>query len=80
MFTEETPPNTPAKKIWAGPKLLIISRNNVSASKIYPNVHEGTGKYTADTSYSTFVNQAGTSRIVLTKHGNVLGHKSSAAS
>ncbi len=80
MLTEEIIPNTPAKKIWAEPKLLIISRNSVLASKIYPNIHEGTGKYTADTSYASFVNQAGTSRIVLTKHGNVLGHKSSAAS
>lgn len=80
MFTELTPRNTPAKKIWAEPKVFIISRNNVSASKVYPNVHEGTGKYTANATYSSFVNQAGTSRILLTKHGNVLGHKSSAAS
>jgi len=80
MLPEEITPNTPAKKTWAEPKLLIIARNNVLASKIYPNIHEGTGKYTADTSYSTFINQAGTSRIMLTKHGNVVGHKSSAAS
>jgi hypothetical protein len=80
MLIPEITPNTPVKKTWAEPKVLIISKNNVLASKAYPNVHEGTGKYTADTSYASFVNQAGTSRIMLTKHGNVLGHKSSAVS
>ncbi|WP_448702777.1 hypothetical protein ACFGVR_10525 [Mucilaginibacter sp. AW1-3] len=80
MFTEETLPNTPIKKTWADPRLFIISRNDILTPKSKPNVHESTGKYTANASYGYFSNQAGTSRVVLTKNGNPIGNVSSAAS
>jgi len=80
MFNEQTPLSVPKKKDWIGPKLILISRNDVLTPKSKPNVHEGTGKYTADTSYGFFSNQAGTSRVTLTKHGNPIGNVSSAAS
>jgi len=80
MYTEETMPNVPGKKNWKDPELLIISRNNVLGSKTHPNVHEATGKTVTTNGYVYFSNQAGTSRVVLSKHSNPIGHKSSAAS
>ena len=80
MHTKVTTPNTPAKKSWAEPELLLISRNTVSGSKIHTSVHEGTGKTVATNGYVYFSNQAGTRHFSLSKHSNPIGHKSSAAS
>ncbi|OCX54714.1 hypothetical protein BEL04_10850 [Mucilaginibacter sp. PPCGB 2223] len=79
MEAKETPAGAPAKKTWASPWLLLISRNTVSA-KVYPNVHEGTGKTVVTAVYSYYSNQAGTAHITLAKNGYHLGNKSSAAS
>jgi len=79
MYTE-TISNAPAKKAWKDPELLIISRNNILGSKTHPNVHEATGKTVTTNGYVYFSNQAGTSRVVLSKHSNPIGNKSSAAS
>lgn len=79
MRTEHIAPNTSTKKAWKQPELILISHNDV-LTKLNSKVHEGTGKHVKTNGYSYFSNQAGTSRVVLTKHSNPLGSTKSAYS
>jgi len=81
MQIKELPRITPIKKNWEVPQLHIISKNqDIRAGKVYPQIHEGTGIYVQNASSKSFVTPALNIGIIVTTHGNRIGHKSSAAS
>ena len=73
---------SPVKKIWAKPELVLISSNNIEA-KFHPSVHEHTGHVVRKGNNSYFVNPTGKGFTTAVSTGvirRVVGHPSSAAS
>jgi len=81
----KNPPSnqSPVKKIWTTPELILIASNNIEVVKHHPSVHEHTGHVVRTGTKFRFVNPSGHGFTTATTTGvakGIVGYQASAAS